>query len=135
VRLLGKTIVEIQLKGREPVQQRIPEQNFVRFVSLLEDVRYRSMAGDAREKPVSDPQLDQFLESARLGLVDDKAPRARARATSVIMTGDERYGGLQRTESILPIELVVRGGFSDAGLAALPRLKIPEESSDAFLYK
>jgi hypothetical protein len=134
VRLIGKNFVEIELDAREPIQGRIPEENFVRFVSLLEEARYRRMAGDGRERPAADPQLDSFLERARLGLLDDPELRPTARSESVMMSSSEKFG-MKRESSILPIELVVRGGLSDAGLAALPRIKIPEESEDAFLYK
>jgi hypothetical protein len=135
LRLIGRNYIELAFEKGEPVQRPIPEENFVRFVSLLEDVRYRTLATDSRERPQSDPQLDLFLESARLGLLDETPGGPRpTRADTVMMSSGEKFSGTER-ESMLPIELVVRGGLSDAGLGALPRLKLPEESEDAFLYK
>src|SRR4029077_9089620 len=91
VRLIGKNYVELRFEDRDPVQRPIPEANFVRFVSLLEEVRYRKMAQDGRAQAPSDPQLDLFLERARLGLLDqsDYLPAATARSSSVMMSAGE----------------------------------------------
>ncbi len=133
--LLGRNYVEISLEDRDPLVRPIPPQRFARFVALLEESSYRELATDAREEPHPDPQRDLFFERARLGLLDTPDLRPSARSQAEFLSTQEKYGGVVARESILPVELVVRGDLDRLGLAAFPRIRLPEPEPDAFLYQ
>ena len=42
---------------------------------------------------------------------------------------------VSRRESPLPVEVVLQGGLEDFGFAAFPRIKLPGQSRDAYLYR
>ncbi len=134
ITLLGKTLVRVELKGREPNIAKIPKENFARFISALEEVRYRRIATDTRDQPVPDPARDLFFERAKLGLLDDVDARPTA-ASGAEYLGRQEEHGVRKQTSILPVELVVQGGLEDFGFSAFPRLKRPADTPDAFLYK
>jgi len=135
VLLIGRTVVRIRLEGRDPVESDLGAQAFARFSSLLEAAYERGLQRDSRARPISDPQRDQFFERARLGLLDEADFRLAAASSFEFLGMNERYGPGKYQESILPVELVVRGGIEDLGIAAIPRIRMPKESEDAFLYK
>lgn len=135
VTLLGRTLVRIPLEDGEVLTEKIPSARFGRFVALLEEASYRRLVSDSREQFEPDPQRDQFFERARLGVVDVADLRPSASSDAVFLGEGEKYGGLRRAESILPVELVLQGGLEDFGFAAFPRIKIPGETPDAVLYK
>ena len=133
--LLGRTYVEISLEGRDPLVRMIPPQQFAHFVALLEEASYHQQATDAREQPQPDPQRDLFFERARLGLLDVADLRPTARSQAEFLSTQEKYGNVRHRRSILPVELVLRGDLDNLGLAAFPRIRLPREEPDAFLYK
>ena len=133
--LLGRTYVEISLEGRDPLVRAIPPQQFAHFVALLEEASHHQQATDAREQPQPDPQRDLFFERARLGLLDVADLRPTARSQAEFLSTQEKYGNVRQRRSILPVELVLRGDLDHLGLAAFPRIRLPREEPDAFLYK
>lgn len=135
VTLVGQTAIEIALVGREPELRRIPPENFARFVALLEEASYERLVGDAREHPQPDPQRDLFFERARLGLLDQPDMRPAAGSHAEFKSSREMHGLIRAGEPLLPIDFVIRGGLDDMGLAAYPRVRPPEETPDAFLYR
>jgi len=126
--------VRVHLEDQEPVDRDIPPQNFARFISMLEEVRYHHLVTDRREVAEPDPQRDLFFERARLGLIDKADSRPAARSAFQVLGRREKHGYVMRREAILPVELVVGGGAGDFGLYAYPRLIPPRETPDAFLY-
>ena len=90
---------------------------------------------DERERFEPDPPRDQFFERARLGVVDVADLRPSASSDAEFLGTTEKFGGLRRTDSILPVELVLQGGLEDFGFAVFPRVKVPGETPDAVLYK
>ena len=50
------------------------------------------------------------------------------------MSTSEKYG-VRRPGNILPLELVLQGGLEDFSLAAFPRIRVPGQTPDAFLYR
>jgi hypothetical protein len=133
ITLIGGTAVRVPFVSGEPLVERIPQERFARFVSLLELESYEQLLADARESPVPDPQRDAFFESARLGVAD--APRPTAASEAVYLSSREKFGLVKRRDSILPVELVLQGGLEDLGFAAFPRVIAPPEAPDAFLYE
>lgn len=131
--LLGKTFVRIPLEDRDPVDVDLGKDAFARLVVLLEQAYERSVRSDPRGRPAADPQRDAFFERARLGLLDEAELRAASASSFSFLSASEL--GRNRGESILPVEIVVRGGLEDFGVAAVPRIRMPEETEDAFLYK
>ncbi len=132
--LLGRTYVEISLEGRDPLVRSIPPEQFAHFVALLEEASYHQLTTDAREEAQPDPQRDLFFERARLGLLDTADLRPTARSRAEFLSTQEKYGNAPR-RNILPVELVLRGDLDHLGLAAFPRIRLPREDPDAFLYK
>jgi hypothetical protein len=135
VTLLGKNAVEIALEGREPVTSRVPPDDFARFVARLEGVSHSSLASDDRETAVPDAARDAFFASSRLGVVDTGDPRPAARSDAVFRSTHEKHGFVRSRESILPVDLVLRGDLQTLGLSAFPRIRLPEDAPDALLYE
>ncbi len=135
VMLIGRTWVRVSLEGREPVIRELPAANFALLAALLEESRYRALVADERESPEHDPQRDLFLERARLGLLDRADHRPAARSHAEFLSARERLGTVRARESVLPVEVVVRGDLETLGLSAVPRLRLPEPAADAFLYE
>ena len=135
VTLLGKNYVRIDLEDREPYTAKVPQAELARFVSLLQEAYERRIARDDRAAPDTDPQRDVFFEQIRLGLTDRADMRPSAGSEYVFEGTKEKFGSMRSAGSILPVELVLRGGLEDLGLAAVPRLKLPEETRDAYLYR
>jgi hypothetical protein len=133
--LVGRSFVRIELEDREPVLQELPPERFARLAALLDEASYRALLRDEREKPVSDPQRDRFFERARLGLLDTPDARPTARSDAEFLGSREKHGMVRTRGSVLPIELVLRGDLQSLGLAAVPRIRIPELPEDAFLYE
>ena len=133
--LVGQTRVRVMFADHEPVSHEIPPEHFARFVALLEEASYRRLASDARELPESDLQRDLFFERARLGLLDQPDMRPTATSHAVFESNHEKFGPVRRRTSILPVELVLKGGLEDLGMAAYPRIKSPRQTPDAFLYR
>ena len=135
VTLIGRTFTRVHLAGREPVVERLPAEQFARFIARLEEARYSRLAADDREQPAPDPQRDLFFERARLGLLDAADLRPAATSRAVFLGSREKFGWVRRRASILPVEVVVQGGLEDFGISAFPRILTTPESADAFLYR
>jgi hypothetical protein len=135
VTLLGRNVVEIALEGREPVVSQVPADDFARFVARLEETTHTNLATDAREKVVPDAARDAFFETSRLGLVGAADVRPSARSEAVFESTHEKHGFVHSRESILPVDLVLRGDLSTLGLSAFPRIRMPEATPDALLYE
>ncbi|HTO54422.1 MAG TPA: hypothetical protein VMR50_13645 [Myxococcota bacterium] len=135
VTLLGKNVIEIALEGRDPVNSEVPADDFARFVSRLEEINHRTLAIDEREKAVPDAARDSFFENSRLGMVETADSRPAARSDAVFQSTHEKYGYVRSRESILPVDLVLRGDLSTLGLEAFPRIRLPQATSDALLYE
>jgi hypothetical protein len=133
--LLGRSYVELALEDRDPMVQEVPPARLARFVAGVEDASYRRLANDEREQPDSDPQRDVYFERVRLGLVDRADFRPAARSTATYLGTTERHGALHARDSILPVELVLRGSLETLSLSAFPRIRLPAEEPDAFLYE
>jgi hypothetical protein len=132
--LLGRSTIEISLEEREPVVRQLPANDFARFVARLEQVSYASLTRDERETPISDPARDAFLAAARLGVINVSDARPSARSEAVFESTHEKHGFVNARESILPVDLVLRGDIETLGLAAFPRIRLPENPADALLY-
>ncbi len=135
VTLVGRNVVEISLEGREPVLSQVPLADFARFVARLEQVTHQSLASDEREKASPDAARDAFLASSRMGVVDTADPRPAARSTAVFESTHEKHGYVRSRESVLPVDLVLRGDIETLGLAAFPRIRLPEDAPDTLLYE
>ena len=135
VTMLGKNVVEIALEGRDPVTSQVPPDDFARFIARLEEVSRTDLATDDRERAVADPARDAFFSSSRLGLVDAGDARPAARSDAVFQSTHEKHGYIRSRESILPVDLVLRGDISTFGLSAFPRIRLPESTPDAMLYE
>jgi hypothetical protein len=135
VTLLGKNAVEIALVGRDPVVARVPAADFARFVAQLEETRYASLATDEREKAIPDAARDAFFAASRLGVAESSGARPAARSEAVFESTREKHGYVRTRESILPVDLVLQGDLTTLGLAAFPRIRMPEATPDALLYE
>ena len=120
---------------REPVTAKVPAADFARFVGQLEETRYASLSTDEREKPVPDAARDEFFAASRLGVAESSAARPAARSEAVFESTREKHGFVHTRESILPVDLVLRGDLTTLGLAAFPRIRMPEATPDALLYE
>jgi hypothetical protein len=132
--LLGRSVIEISLENREPAVRALPAEAFARFVARLEQVSYASLARDPRETPIADPARDAFLASARLGVIDAPDARPSARSEAVYESTHEKHGFVNARASVLPVDLVLSGDLESLGLAAFPRIRLPEAPADALLY-
>jgi hypothetical protein len=135
VTMLGKNVVEIALEGRDPVTSQVPPEDFARFVARLEEASRSQLATDDREKAVPDPARDAFFSNSRLGMVERSDARPAARSDAVFESTHEKHGYLRTRESILPVDLVLRGDVSTMGLSAFPRIRLPESTPDTMLYE
>jgi len=135
VTLIGRNALEIALENREPVVSRVPPEDFARFVARLEEVSHTSLARDERERAVPDAARDAFFATSRLAVVDAGDPRAAARSDAVFESTHEKHGFVHSRESILPVDLVLRGDLETLGLSAFPRIRLPEDAPDALLYQ
>jgi hypothetical protein len=135
VTLLGRTVVRLALDEQEPVTVEVPPQQFARFVAALEEASNRQLATDERDRASHDPQRDVFFERAKLGLLDRADMRPTATSHAVFLGSTEKYGMVRRRDSILPVDVVLQGGLEDFGFAAVPKIRLPRESPDAFLYR
>jgi hypothetical protein len=135
VTLLGKSVIKIELEDGEPIETRLSNENFTRFVALLDEQSREKLATDDREKAVPDAARDAFFGASRLGLADSADARVGARSEAVYESTHEKYGFVRARESILPVDLVLQGDLSTLGLSAFPRIRLPEPSPDALLYE
>ena len=133
VTLLGRSYIELALVDRSPLVLEIRPARLARFVAGVEDASYRRVVGGEREQPKADPQRDLYFERVRLGLVDKADFRPSARSDATYLGTNE----LQRRPRlpVLPVELVLRGSIESLSLSAFPRIRLPADEPDAFLYQ
>ena len=134
ITLLGRSYVELELENHPPLVKQVPAERLGRFVAGVEDASYQRLAADEREQPDADPQRDLYFERVRLGLVERADFRPSARSTATYLGTSEKHGMYAR-DSILPVELVLRGSLETLSIAAFPRIRLPAEEPDAFLYE
>jgi hypothetical protein len=135
VTLLGRRYVRIALSDADPVVVELSGESFARLIAALDEASYRRLRVDERELPEPDPARDLFFERARLGLLDEADLRPAASSAAVFEGSREKHGLARRRDSILPVEVVLQGDLEDFGFAAVPRLKLPPQPPDAFLYR
>jgi len=143
VTLLGGRVIELSFvpaggRNADPPKRRreqISQERMARLVTQLEEASHKTLLTDRDARFEPDPDRDLFLERARLGLLDHPDLRASASSEYTFKSMRERYGIVRSRESILPVELVLKGSFTDLGLGAFPRIRMPKATPDAFLYK
>ncbi len=143
VTFLGGRHIRIALVGEtgdeddeaENVHRVLSEERLARLAAILDETARKNQLIDVDDTLGPDPDRDQFLERARLGLAGRPDRRAAARSTYVYRSMRERYGVVRGRESILPFDLVLQGNFTDLTLGAFPRWRMPKETPDAFLYR
>jgi hypothetical protein len=143
VALLGGRVIEIRAlaasgdEDDEPVTSHVlvSEDQLARIVARLEETSFRNALLDEEDPVVPDAERDVLFERAKLGLADEVDPRATAKADFAYKGMRERYGVVRRRKPILPFDLVVRGSLADLSLGAFPRLREPEPTPDAILYR
>src|SRR5262245_23085736 len=141
--LIGADQIELAFvapSGRtsdEPTRRResIGKERLARFVAQLEQSSEQIARTDRDARFEPDARRDQYFERARLGVGGEIDPRATARSSYEYIGLRERYGVVRGRESILPAEIVLQGSFTDFGLGAFPRLRLPEPTPDQILYR
>jgi hypothetical protein len=113
----------------------ISERRIGRTAAMLDTTVRQNELIDPDERLAADGDRDQFIERAALGLTGEPDERATARSTYVYRSMRERYGMVRGRESVLPVDLVFQGSFTDFSFAAFPRWRAPKETPDAFLYR
>jgi hypothetical protein len=123
--------------GDEPVlrRERVGKERLARFVAQLEESSEQIARTDRDLRFEPDARRDQYFERARLGVADSVDVRPTARSNYEYIGLRERYGVVRGRESILPAEIVLQGSFTDFGLGAFPRLRLPKPTPDQVLYR
>jgi hypothetical protein len=143
VALLGGHAIEVAYLGpdgdpRDPPvlrRERVSSERMQRVVSVLEEASLRNALVDSDYPVEYDADRDLFFERTRLGLDADTPAGGDARSSYAFRGMRERYGLVRKRESILPVELIVQGSFTDMALGAFPRIRMPRPTADAFLYE
>jgi hypothetical protein len=113
----------------------VSDERLARTVAMLDEITLRNELLDPEETVEPDAAREFFFERARLGVADRPDVRPGARSNYTYLGMRERYGLVRSRESILPVELVIQGSLTDAGLGAFPRIRMPEPTPDAVLYE
>jgi len=143
IALLGGRVIEVRAlapsgdEDDEPVLSHVivSDEQLARIVARLEETSFRNALLDEEDPVVPDAGRDMLFERAKLGLADELDPRATAKADFAYKGMRERYGVVRRRKPILPFDIVVRGSLADLSLGAFPRLREPEPTPDAVLYR
>lgn len=143
VTLLGGRMIELAFVAEggdeedapEPLRRRISRERLERTVAQLEESALHAWRSDRDLEPEHDADRDAYLERARLGVVDQPERRPDAGAEYSYLSARERFGAVRSRESLLPVELVLRGSFSDFSLGAFPRIRLPQDAQDSILYE
>jgi hypothetical protein len=141
--LIGADAIELSFvaaSGRtsdEPLlrRERVGKERLARFVAQLEQSSEQIARTDRDLRFEPDARRDQYFERARLGIADSVDVRPTARSNYEYIGLRERYGVVRGRESILPAEIVLQGSFTDFGLGAFPRLRLPKPTPDEVLYR
>jgi hypothetical protein len=119
----------------QSVHKQVSPERLSQLVAMLDEAARRNMKVDPDDAIAANAQRELFFERARLGLADRPDPRPTAQSHYVFESNREKFGMVRGRESILPFDLVFQGSFSNLGLAAYPRWRMPRETPDAFLYR
>jgi len=117
------------------VYRTISDRRVGRTAALLDTTVRKNQLIDPDEELGADGDRDQYIERAALGLTGEADERPTARSTYVYRSMRERYGMVRGRESVLPVDLVFQGSFTDLSLNAFPRWRPPRKTPDAFLYE
>lgn len=117
------------------VRHEFGEAELARLVSLIDETTLRNAQIDSDDTLGSDAARDLYFERARLGVTSEPDRRATAESRYAYEGVRERYGLVRGRESILPIDLVLQGSLTDFRLGAYPKLREPETTPDAYLYR
>jgi hypothetical protein len=117
------------------VQQQVSDERLARVVSLLQQTAEENELLDPDDALGNDPARDAFFEHARLGIADQATPRPGTESSYAFLSMRERYGLVRGRESILPVDIVIKGSFPDISLDAFPRIRMPKATADSFLYR
>ena len=119
----------------EVVYETLSDEHLARLVSRLEETSFRNSLLDDDDPIEADPNRDLFFERARLGIASQIDLRPGAGSAYAYKGMRERYGMVRSRDSILPFDLVLQGSVTDMSLGAFPRIRAPETTPDAILYK
>jgi len=122
-------------KPPERVRREVSEERLARTVAQLEESALYTARVDRDAVIEHDADRDLFFERVRLGVVDEFDRRPHAESTYTFLGMRERYGLVRSRESILPFEIVLQGSFDDFGMGAFPRVRMPKDTPDVFLFK
>jgi hypothetical protein len=124
-------------KSDEPerLRRQVSDERLARLVALLDETAQRNSLLDQDMNIAPDADRDLFFEGARLGVAETTKQRVTARSTYTYQGVRERYGLVRGRESILPVDLVLQGSLQDMGLGAFPRVRMPKQTPNAFLYR
>ena len=143
ITLLGGQIIEVAFvpesgdedDAPELHRRRISRERLGRVVAQLEESSLHAIRTDQDLQPEPDADRDTYFEHARLGTAARPDLRGEASSTYTYLGVRERFGAVRGRESILPVELVLQGSFSDFTLGAFPRIRLPKRTPDAVLYR
>lgn len=143
ISLLGGQIIEFAFVSStgdeddepERVRERVSKERLRRTVAWLEESTQHELRTDRDARPQHDADRDTYLERARLGAVGRPDLRPKAGSTYTYESLEERFGVVRGRDSLLPVELVLQGSFTDFTLGAFPRIRLPKKTPDAVLYK
>ncbi len=143
ITLLGGRFIEINFvdesgdEDDEParVRERVSKRRLERTVAQLEESAHHALRSDDDVQPEHDAARDTYFERARLGAVEHLDLRPGAASSYRYLGARERFGAVRGRESLLPVELVLRGSFSDLSLGAFPRIRLPKKTPDSLLYE
>ena len=113
----------------------VSQRRIGRTAALIDTTARKNQLIDPDEQLGSDGDRDQYIERAALGLTSEVDDRPSARSTYVYRSMRERYGMVRSRESVLPVDLVFQGNFTDLSLNAFPRWRPPKKTPDSFLYE
>ncbi len=143
VTLVGGRDLEIALLARsgddddppEIRRERLSSDRLARLVALLDETAIENALIDPLAGFEPDADRDLFFERARLGIAGTRDTRAAASSSYAFVGVREKYSMVRTHKPLLPFDLVVQGTFPDLGLGAFPRLRAPQKTPDAILYR
>ncbi len=130
--------VDLHGNAKKPPEysyERLSAERLARLVALLDETSQHKERADSDYDHGADASRDHFFERAKLGLTDTPDLRSGAYSSYTFEGVREKYGLVRSRESILPVDLVFQGSPGDMSLGAFPRLRMPEPTPDAVLYR
>lgn len=143
VTIIGGRVIQVAFvdlhgdedKPPEYAYEKLSAEQLSRLVSLLDEISQHKGQVDRDYEHGADPNRDYFFERARLGLTDTPDMRSGAYSSYEFEGVREKYGLVRSRESILPVDLVLQGSLYDMSFGAFPRMRMPEPTPDAVLYR